>query len=75
MMRVEPEPGTPQGRVERVAYRPRDIVAATGIVKTTVYAAIKSGELRAVKTGPRALVVPAEALRAWLASLPPAAGQ
>jgi len=72
--RSEPEPQKPQAAIERVAYRPRDVIAATGIVRTMVYGAIKRGELLAVRVGPRALVIPAENLRAWLASLPAAVG-
>jgi excisionase family DNA binding protein len=50
------------------------VMAATGIVRTMVYGAIKRGELLAVRVGPRALVIPAENLKAWLASMPPAVG-
>jgi len=70
----EPEPQQPQAKIERIAYRPRDVIAATGIVRTTVYGAIKRGELKALRVGLRALVIPAENLKAWLASMPPAVG-
>ncbi|MBZ5588129.1 MAG: helix-turn-helix domain-containing protein [Acidobacteriia bacterium] len=73
--RSEAEPQEPQARPERVAYRPKDVIAATGIVRTMIYGAIRRGELRALRLGPRALVIPAENLKAWLASLPPAVGE
>ena len=71
---TQPETQAPHPKIERLAYRPKDIIAATGIVRTAVYAAIKRGELKAVRAGERTLVVPAENLREWLASMPPAVG-
>jgi excisionase family DNA binding protein len=48
-----------------VALSISDVVAAIGIGRTKVYAAIKAGELPTVKIGKRTLVL-AEDLRVWL---------
>ena len=54
-----------------LAYTVEQIVAVSGIARTGVYGAIKSGELRAVKRGRRTLVM-ADDLRGWLQSFPTA---
>jgi excisionase family DNA binding protein len=53
------------------AYRIRDVCSRTGLGRTTVYAAIKSGALKALKCGRRTLVLATD-LEAWLGTLPPA---
>ena len=58
--------GTP---VEKLAYRPREIPAASGLSLSEVYLLISRGELRAVRVG-RAIVVPRDALEELLGVLP-----
>ena len=47
-----------------------DAVMMTGIGRTTLYAAIKTGALAARKCG-RRTIIETSALNSWLASLPP----
>jgi len=56
---------------EKLAFTLKEGSAALGVGRTTLYAAIADGRLAAVKLGQRTLI-PAEALRLWLASLPAA---
>lgn len=51
---------------ERLAYRPAEIHALTGLPKSTIYDAVRDGRLASVRLG-RAVVVPAAALTAFLA--------
>jgi len=51
--------------VQFLAYSIADVCAATSCGRTTVYAAIKCGELRAIKIGRRTVVTSTD-LRAWL---------
>lgn len=46
-----------------------DAVKMTGVGRSSLYAAIKTGALSVRKAG-RRTVVPVDALKAWLASLP-----
>ena len=51
------------------AFRIRDVCARTGLGRTTVYAAIKSGALKARKCGRRTVILMSD-LDAWLGTLP-----
>ena len=57
---------------EVVAYSVAAFCEAAAIGRTSLMKAINSGSLRAVRIGSR-VVIPADAAREWLASLPPAA--
>jgi len=61
----EPEPAPPSPR----AYRIPEVCKTTGLGRTSVYAAIKSGELVARKWN-RCTIVLAEDLAAFLRNLP-----
>lgn len=54
---------------EKLAYTVKEAANALGIGRTTVCRAISEGELAAVKLGSRTLI-PSEALRTWIGSLP-----
>jgi excisionase family DNA binding protein len=54
--------------VQKVAYSIPEFSEITSICRTSVFAEIKAGRLRAVKCGKRTLI-PAAALAAWLDSL------
>lgn len=54
---------------EKLAYTVKKAASALGIGRTTVWRAISEGELAAVKLGSRTLI-PSEALRTWIGSLP-----
>lgn len=54
---------------EKWAFTLKEASAAIGVGKTTLYGAIADGHLVALKMGSRTLI-PAESLRAWVASLP-----
>lgn len=58
---------------EKLAFTLKEASAAIGVGETTLYAAIADGRLLALKMGNRTLI-PAESLRAWIASLPRARG-
>ena len=53
------------------AFHISDVCARIGVGRTTVYAAIKSGALKARKCGRRTLILASD-LEAWLDTLPPA---
>lgn len=53
-----------------LAFGLAEACAATGIRRTSLYKAIRSGRLRAIKCGGRTLILPDD-LRRWLEGLPP----
>jgi excisionase family DNA binding protein len=55
----------PNASVEPIAVSPAEAARLAGIGRTTIYAAISSGELSSLKLGKRRLIVVAT-LRAWL---------
>jgi excisionase family DNA binding protein len=54
---------------EKLVYTTKEAAAALGIGRTTLWKAISDGRLAALKLGSRTLI-PADALRQWIASLP-----
>jgi excisionase family DNA binding protein len=55
---------------DRLALRIRDVCRLTGLGRTTIYAAIKAGDLVARKLGRRTVILAAD-LEAFLNKLPP----
>ena len=55
----------PENRSPRLAYSIPDLVAASSISKTTIYAAVKAGQLKLTRVGGRTIVLSEDA-RAWL---------
>jgi excisionase family DNA binding protein len=55
--------------VNPIAYQPNTAAAACGETRTKIYEALKTGALKAKKSGRRTLI-PAECLREYIASLP-----
>jgi len=53
----------------KLAYTVAEACSAASIGRTSLYQAIKDGQLRAIKSGRRTLILQAE-LRRWLDSLP-----
>jgi excisionase family DNA binding protein len=56
-------------KIAFIALRVNEACAASGCGRTTMYEAIKRGELRAVKRGRSTLILETD-LRQWLESLP-----
>ena len=55
--------------VDKIAYSINETARRASVGRDAIYAAIKKGDLRAVKLGKRSLVLDSD-LRAYLASLP-----
>jgi excisionase family DNA binding protein len=71
---VEQQSPCAPGFEPRLAYSVEDVVRATSIGRTGIYAAIKSGALRAHKSGRRTVIFDAD-LREWVASFQPISGE
>lgn len=56
-------------KTNRLAYSVYEVCGLLGVGRTNLYSAIKKGELKTCKFGRRTLI-PAEALKLWLESLP-----
>ncbi len=65
---VTPAP-PPEIPPEKLAFTMKEAAAALGIGRTTLWRAISDGKLVALKLGGRTLI-PADALRQWVASMP-----
>jgi hypothetical protein len=55
----------------KIGHTINEAVAAGGVGRTSIYQAIRNGELRAVKRGSRTIILN---LRQWLDGLPPSNG-
>jgi predicted DNA-binding transcriptional regulator AlpA len=60
---------TPEPLPSPLAHRIENVVRLTGASRTRIYAALKAGELEAVKIG-RTTHVLDESMRRWVAALP-----
>lgn len=69
--RVESPPPAPPPQLpaEKLMYTVKQVSEALGVGRTTVWKVVAEGKLRAIKLGNRTLL-PAEHLRAWIASMP-----
>lgn len=54
----------------KVGYSAKEAASVSSVGKTTLYQAIKTGELRALKKGARTIIL-ARDLERWLQNLPP----
>ena len=54
--------------IERLAYSPLEAAAALGVSKNLIYSMLNSGQIHSIRCGPgkKRLIVPAEALKAFL---------
>lgn len=72
---VMPPPAPPpELPSEKLAFTPKEAASALGISKSTLYKALADGKLSAIKLGNRTLI-PAEALKSWVASMLTRRGQ
>lgn len=66
---VAPPAPPPEIPRDKLTYAINEAVDALGVGKTTLYKALAAGRLSAVKLGSRTLI-PADALRQWIAEMP-----
>jgi excisionase family DNA binding protein len=66
-----PPPEVPR---EKLTFTLKEAAQALGVSKSTLYKALAEGKLSAIKLGNRTLI-PADALRAWLAAMPTRRGR
>lgn len=67
---METVPGRKADRsapIEKLAYSIPEAVQASGVGRSSIYDAIRRGELRSTKKGGRRLI-PVDALKAWLSA-------
>lgn len=55
------------GSAQEIALSPAEAARRAGLGRTTIYAALKEGDLKSLKIGARRLIM-VDALKAWLAS-------
>ena len=73
--KIEREPPSPPqnirtGQLDRKSYSIKEVGALIGVGRTTIYEMIKDGELRAVKSGRRTIIL-ARDLDSWVENLKP----
>lgn len=67
---VMPPPAPPpELPSEKLAFTLKEAASTLGVSKSTLYKALADGKLSAIKLGNRTLI-PAEAFKAWIASMP-----
>lgn len=64
---MQQQPVSNQHNDERYAIGPAEAAHRAGLGRTTIYAALKDGDLKSIKIGARRLIMVDE-LRRWLAS-------
>lgn len=69
-----PPPEPPKIPSEKFTFTLKEAALSLGVSKSTLYKALADGKLSAIKLGNRTLI-PADALRAWLASMPTRRGR
>ena len=57
-------------KAPKIGYSVKEAADASGLGRTTIYSAVRQGELRMVKKGARSIILDRD-LRRWLEGLPP----
>lgn len=68
--RPSPQQNVQTGHSDRKSYSIKEVGTLIGVGRTTIYEMIKEGELRAVKSGRRTIVL-ARDLESWIENLKP----